>query len=228
MINYSRINSAMATMRSGFPPPFYWLETINLGMGRAMEKIVIIGSPGAGKSTFARKLSSILKIKVIHLDRVFWRSRWKEKPIDTRIDILEKIVREKQWIIEGTYLGASEPRLNAADTIIFLDIYPAMCLQRIIKRHHEYRGCSRRDIPEGCKDKPNLIRILKVMIFPFRGRRTLKRKLRNYHSKQIIWLRSTKEVESFLARLEPQVNEKKKFSKTRSLSQKTQLALAKQ
>jgi adenylate kinase family enzyme len=191
-----------------------------------MEKIVIIGSPGAGKSTFARKLGSIFNIRVIHLDRIFWQPGWKEKPLDTRIDILEKIVREKQWIIEGTYLGSSEPRLNAADTIIFLDIGSVMCLQRIIKRHREYRGCSRRDIPEGCKDKPNLVRILKVLAFPVRGKRTLKQKLPYYESmsKEIIWLHSEKEVESFLARLEPQVNEKEKFSKTRSVAGKRPLA----
>ena len=50
------------------------------GENSTMEKIVIIGSPGAGKSTFARKLGSILKIKVVHLDRVFWQPGWKEKP----------------------------------------------------------------------------------------------------------------------------------------------------
>src|SRR6266700_2805590 len=179
-----------------------------------MDKIVIIGSPGAGKSTLARKIGRKLHIKVVHLDRKFWQPGWKEKPRDTRIEILQELVREKNWIIEGTYLGSSEPRLNAADTIIFLDIDPAMCLQRIIKRHREYRGCSRRDIPEGCKAKPNLIRILKVLVFSFRGKRTLKQKLLYYKSmsKHIIRLRSTKEVECFLAQLEPQSNEKKKFS----------------
>ena len=70
-----------------------------------MNRVVIIGSPGAGKSTLARKLDSILNINVIHLDRVFWEPGWKEKPRETRIDILQKIVQEKQWIIEGTYLG---------------------------------------------------------------------------------------------------------------------------
>ena len=86
-----------------------------------MDRIVIIGSPGAGKSTLARKLGLILQINVVHLDRVFWGPGWKEKPRDTRIDILENIVQKQQWIIEGTYLGSSEPRLKAADTIIFLD-----------------------------------------------------------------------------------------------------------
>src|SRR6266567_7280503 len=142
-----------------------------------MDKIVIIGSPAAGKSTLARDLGRILHINVVHLERVFWEPGWKEKPRDTRIDILQEIVREKQWIIEGTYLGSSEPRLKAADTIIFLDTPTLVCFKQILKRHREYRGCSRRDIPEGCKDKPNLIRILKVLVFPFRGKRTLKQKL---------------------------------------------------
>src|SRR5271157_5601370 len=122
-----------------------------------MEKIVIIGSPGAGKSTFARHLGRILHINVIHLDRIFWQPGWKEKPREKRIDILQKIVREKQWIIEGTYLGSSEPRLDAADTIIFLDTFTLLCLGRIFKRYLNH-GRVGRDIPEGCHDKLNLIR----------------------------------------------------------------------
>jgi adenylate kinase family enzyme len=55
-----------------------------------MEKIVIIGSPGAGKSTLTRKLVRKLHIKAVHLDRKFWQPGWKEKPRDTRIDILQK------------------------------------------------------------------------------------------------------------------------------------------
>lgn len=169
-----------------------------------MEKIVIIGSAGTGKSTFARKLGSILNIKVYHLDRVFWQRGWVIKPRETRIDILQHLVQDKQWIIEGSYLSSSEPRLNAADTVIFLDNAPLVCLQRIIKRHLKYHEHSRRDIPEGSKDKLTLLLISKVLVFPFRGRRALIQKLRNYEwSKQIIWLRSGKEVEDFLAILEP-------------------------
>ncbi len=174
-----------------------------------MEKIAIIGSAGAGKTTLAQKLYSILNIKVVHLDRLFWQPGWKEKPRDTRIEIMENLVQEKQWIIEGTYLGSSESRLNAADTVIFLDIAPSFCLWRIIKRHRDYHGCSRRDLKEGCKDKPNPIRILKVLVFPIRGRRTLKKKLRNYESKQIIRLRSSKEVEDFLVQLRQDVNDQR-------------------
>ena len=164
-----------------------------------MEKIVIMGSSGAGKTTLARKLGPMLKINVIHLDRLFWECGWKAKTRETRIDILQKRIMEKQWIIEGTYLHISELHLKAADTIIFLDTSPLCCLWRLMKRHREYRMRSRRDIPKGCTDKLTWFRMLKVLTFPLHGRRTIKQTLHNYNSKQIFRLRSDNEVEEFLA-----------------------------
>jgi adenylate kinase family enzyme len=167
-----------------------------------MEKIVIIGSSGAGKSTLARALGAILKINVIHLDRLFWQPDWKGKTKDRRIDILLSLVREKRWIIEGTYLNSSEDlHLHAADTIIFLDTPFFLCLQRLIKRHLEYYGRHRRDLPMGCTDKLTLRHMFKTLFFPLQDGRTLKHKLRNYNNvKQIICFHSTKEVNAFLAR----------------------------
>ncbi len=197
-----------------------------------MEKIVIIGSPGAGKSTLARKLKPILKIKIVHLDRVFWQPGWEKKPRDKRIEILQEIVREKQWIIEGTYLGLSEPRLNAADTIIFLDIDPLLCLRQIFKRHQIFKqhpekdGPIRPDIRQGCTDKLTLPLILKILVFPFQGRRTIKQKLRTYKSKKIIWLRSRKEVEDFLAQLVAQADERRQFPTMSSVAKQRNLAAA--
>ena len=84
-------------------------------------------------------------------------------------------------------------------TIIFLDIPPWLCLYRIRQRHNKYKGQSRPDLPDGCSDNLNLTCVLKVLAFPFRGRKMLEQKLPNYKSKQIIWLRSRKEIKDFLA-----------------------------
>jgi adenylate kinase family enzyme len=190
-----------------------------------MEKIVIIGPPGAGKTTLAKQLAPMFEIKVYHLDRLFWKRGWEGKTRDKRIDILQELVLEKQWIIEGTYISSSEPRLDAADTIIFLDIPPTLCLQRIIKRHREYHGLSRRDIPEGCTDKLTLFRIVKVLVFPFRERRKLEEKLRRFPPEKVTRLHSVKEVDGFLAQLELHANEKRQ-SKTPSAAEERHLAAA--
>jgi adenylate kinase family enzyme len=167
-----------------------------------MEKIVIIGSSGAGKSTLARRLGSILNINVIHLDRVFWQRGWKEKPRDTRIDILRRLVAEKQWVIEGSYLSSSEPRLEAADTIIFLDLSPLVCLWRLIMRHLKDRGRSRRDLPMECTDKLSICLLLKVLAFPLFEKKELEEKLLQFASEEVIRLHSPEEVERFVAQLE--------------------------
>jgi len=173
-----------------------------------MKKIVIIGPPGAGKSTLAIALGAVHKIKVFHLDRFFWLSGWEKETGDIRINILRDFVGEKRWIIEGSYLNSSELHLNEADTIIFLDISPLLCLYRIIKRHYKYHGRSRRDIPKGCTDRLTLSCVLKVLAFPFQGRKTIEQKLHTYKTKQIIWLHSGEEVEDFLAQQGQKMDDK--------------------
>ncbi len=167
-----------------------------------MKKIVIIGSPGAGKSTFAQALGDILNIKIFHLDRYFWKSGWIEYPRKSRIHIEQNLVAGKDtWIIEGTYLGSSDSRLQIADTIIFLDIPPLTCLYRLIKRHVEWHGRPRYDIPEGCTNRLDIKCLLKVLVFPLRGRRELNKKLGTYSSGTVIRLHSTEEIKVFLAQL---------------------------
>lgn len=173
-----------------------------------MKRIVIVGSSGAGKSTLAKELSSILGIKTYHLDRLFWLPGWIRKDRETRIDILQNLVREKQWIIEGTYLNSPDLHVLMADTIIFTDLSPFTCFLRLIKRHYRDRARSRRDIPEGCTDKLTLHQMMRVQTFPLNGRRTIKYRLRTYSSKQIIRLKSGNDVDEFLARLELIANNK--------------------
>lgn len=172
-----------------------------------MEKIVVIGSSGAGKSTFARKLGAITDTDVLHLDRYFWQSGWKEYPRTERIAIQQQLMRErKRWIMEGSYISSSDNRLDAADTIIFLDLPHLLCFWRVIKRHMTtYRKQKRADLPEGCTDRLSLTALLKILFFPVCGRPLLLAKISARKqlptlSKKVYILRSNREIELFLQR----------------------------
>lgn len=183
------------------------------GSSYCMKRIVILGSSGAGKSTLARELSSILRIKAYHLDRLFWLPGWIRKDRETRIDILQNLVREKQWIIEGNYFNSSDLHLLMADTVIFSDLSSLECLVHLIKRHYRNHARPRRDIPEGCTDKLTLHQMVKVQTFPLNDRRAIKHKLIKCKSKPIVRLRSSNEVDEFLERLKLISDERETLTK---------------
>ncbi|MBY0122012.1 DNA topology modulation protein [Bacillus sp. S/N-304-OC-R1] len=168
-----------------------------------MRKIVIIGSGGAGKSTFARKLGHILNRNVYHLDVLFWKPNWEGVPRDEQIKIQNEIIQEEEWIMDGNYSGTMEIRLQTADTIIFLDISRTICLFRVIKRMIKYRNKTRPDMGEGCKEKIDIPFLKWVWNYPKAKRPEILKKLHGLSScKKVIILRSPKEVQQFLDKVE--------------------------
>lgn len=121
-----------------------------------MKKIVLIGSGGSGKSTLARQLGEKLEINVYHLDALFWKPNWVGVPKDEQSKIQNDLVKEKEWIIDGNYGGTMDIRINAADTIIFLDIHRTICVYRALKRMLQYRNKIRPDMGEGCQERFDL------------------------------------------------------------------------
>lgn len=104
-----------------------------------MKRVVIIGPGCSGKSTLAQRLGEITGLRVIELDKVFWRPGLVATPRDEWVGIQENLVEENAWIMDGD-LGpydAIEVRLRAADTIIFLDFSLIRCAWRAVGRSSE-------------------------------------------------------------------------------------------
>ena len=165
-----------------------------------MKRILVIGPGGAGKSTFAKRLGSILNIEVIHLDSLYWNPGWVETPKQEWKRRLEKIITRDSWIMDGNYSGTLDLRLEACDTVIFLDIPRMICLRRVIKRAVVYRNKTRPDMADGCPERLGLEFILWVWNYKKRTRPKIVSKLETKrHDKKVIWLRTDTEVERFLA-----------------------------
>jgi adenylate kinase family enzyme len=167
-----------------------------------MRKVLVIGSGGAGKSTFAKRLGARLKTKVIHLDSIYWRPGWVETPKAEWLMMVEELLKRESWIMDGNYSGTLEVRLQSCDTVIFLDLPRTVCVWRVMKRLFRYWNRSRPDMADECREKFNLEFIRWVWGYPKRTRpKVLERLKENSQSKKIILLRSQAEVEKFLASL---------------------------
>jgi len=118
-----------------------------------MKRIAIIGPGRAGKSTLARQLGDRLGLPVIHLDAHYWHEGWTETPKDVWEQAVRELTRREAWILDGNYGGTMDIRLAAADTIIFLDLPPLLCLWRVGTRQIRYRGRTRPDMGPGCPER---------------------------------------------------------------------------
>jgi adenylate kinase family enzyme len=165
-----------------------------------MKRVLVIGSGGAGKSTFARRLAERLGLPVIHLDRVYWRAGWVEPPKDEWRRTVEELCAGDSWVMDGNYSGTLDVRLAACDTVIFLDLPRVLCTWRVMKRAAIYRGATRPDMAEGCQEKMDLEFLSWVWNYPRRSRPKILARLEEFSGgKQVYRLRSSAEAEKFLA-----------------------------
>jgi adenylate kinase family enzyme len=166
--------------------------------GKGMRKVLVIGSGGSGKSTFARRLGTLLDLEVIHLDSIYWSAGWVEMPKPEWKRTVEELLTRNAWIIDGNYSGTLEMRLDGCDTVIFLDMSRTVCIWRLLKRAVLYRNERRPDMAEGCPEGLSWEFIRWVWGYRERTRPKII-KLLETSAKQVIWLRSPTEVKRFLA-----------------------------
>lgn len=165
-----------------------------------MRKVLVIGPGGAGKSTFAKRLGELLNIEVLHLDKFYWRSGWVETPKSEWLKTVEELLGHDSWVMDGNYSGTLDTRVEACDTVIFLDMARALCLWRVLKRVIMYRNRCRPDMAKGCRERLTLEFILWIWNYQSRTRPKIVSMLEsNQRGKMVVWLRSPSDVERFLA-----------------------------
>ena len=104
-----------------------------------MNRVVVLGRGGAGKSTVAARLGVLTGLPVIELDKHFWSRDLTPLPMDQWKALQRNLISAERWILDGD-LGpydAPEVRLQAADTVIVLDFALWRCAWRAARRSRE-------------------------------------------------------------------------------------------
>lgn len=117
-----------------------------------MQRILIIGNAGAGKSTFAKQLSQKLQLPLVHLDKLFWRGDWEHLTREEFDTLLQAELEKPQWIIDGNFNRTIPHRLQYCDTVFFFDLPTLTCLQGITGRVLSNYGKTREDMGGNCRE----------------------------------------------------------------------------
>ena len=161
------------------------------------QKILIVGSGGAGKSTLSRQLGEKWNLPVIHLDAMFWQPNWNPSPRPEFIERVKNELQKPAWIIDGNYDSTMELRAQYADLVIYLDFPKTLCLYRACKRAWTYRGTTRPDMGKDCPEKIDWEFVQWIWRYPTDVRPKMMTFLANVQCDVVI-LRNPKEVEQWL------------------------------
>ena len=166
------------------------------------KRIIVIGSCGAGKSTFSKKLQKILKLPLIHLDTYYHKPNWEEPEKEDWEKTVKRLANQKEWIMDGNFSDSFDIRIPRSDTIIYLDYSSIRCCLRVLKRNITYYGRKRSDMAEGCKEGFDLAFLKFVLTFNRKNRTNIYNRLEKAKNiKNVIVLRNDKQVSAFLFQL---------------------------
>jgi adenylate kinase family enzyme len=167
-----------------------------------MRRIAIIGPPGSGKSRLARQLGETVGIRVIHLDRLFWKPNWVETPPAEWEAIQRRELGGDSWIVDGPAEETAHLWLDTADTIVFIDASPASCLWRVARRRLSFEDGP--EMPAGCEPAPLYQALPKFVSYLWTYSRTTRSEIladlaRRDGSQTVVRLRRGSAVRAFLA-----------------------------
>jgi adenylate kinase family enzyme len=111
-----------------------------------MQRILVIGSPGAGKSTLASRLAGRLNLPLIHLDREYFGPGWTMPPRAEWRERVKALAARPAWVMDGNYASTFDIRVPRATAVVWLDLPRWQCALSVLWRVARNYGRPRPDL----------------------------------------------------------------------------------
>src|SRR4051812_20094908 len=105
-----------------------------------VDRVVVIGCGGSGKTHLSWRLAVLLSVPLVHLDAEVYDAEWRPLSAEAFAARQREIIAGPRWVIDGNYVTTLPVRLVAADTVVFLDLPAWACLAGLVRRRWVYRG----------------------------------------------------------------------------------------
>ena len=99
-----------------------------------MQRVVVFGTTGSGKSRLAERLAARTGLRVVELDALFWGPEWQPAPLELFRHRVEREIKDGGWIVVGIYGQVRDLTWKAADTLIWLDLPFPLVMWRLLRR----------------------------------------------------------------------------------------------
>lgn len=147
-----------------------------------MDRILVIGNCGAGKTYFSEQLAQKLNLPLIHLDHLFWLPNWQQRPRAEFDKILLNALQKERWIIDGNYMRTLPTRIKYTSTVVYLNFNRWLCAYRVIKRFLKGQQQA-----QGCTQKISLSFLWKILFsHPLHQKKSIENLKTQYL--QLIWI----------------------------------------
>ena len=114
-----------------------------------MQRILVGGSSGAGKSTMARHLATTLGLRYVEVDSLFHGPGWTQRP--EFVADMAAVVAGDRWVIDHDYDAARHLVWPRLDTFVWLDYPRRLTAWRVVRRSL-VRGALRRELWNGNRE----------------------------------------------------------------------------
>ncbi len=99
-----------------------------------MQRIVVIGTSGSGKTTVAALIAEKLGLPHVELDSIHWAPNWTEIPDTEFREKVAEITKGDHWVADGNYRAVRDILWSRADTLVWLNLPFRVVFYRILRR----------------------------------------------------------------------------------------------